>query len=181
MMRLDDFITLKRSSGVLYINIYPISDYPRKLRILKIPYKEGYSPAKWRKRIGDSVFYYGKDVGDNFEEIDINNPIFGQIFRRYLLDTLSENITKPWQIKELKSTLNIVKEISENYGYSDKIKLQYELITGVHHWQNTNFGLIVDLKINVFDRATTERISYTEIGNKYGEDVRKSIWRLIKF
>ena len=181
MMRLDDFMGMeRRSSGVLFINIYPIAQYPKRIKISKIPYDESYIANKWRKRIGNFVYYYGEDVKDNFEEIDVDNPSFGQIFRRYILDLLSENITPPWQLKELRSTLRIVKEITEDYDYSDKIKLQYELIIGVHHWQNTNFGLTVDLKINLFDQKTNERISYTEIGSKYGESIRRNIWRSVQ-
>lgn len=180
MIRLDDFITVERSSGILYINIYPIADYPRKIKVSKIAHDESYSPDKWRKRIGNTVYYYGEDINDRFEKINVDDPVFGMIFRKYLLDLLSENVATPWQLKELRSTLRIVKDISESYGYSDKIKLQYELIIGVHHWQNTNFGLIVDLKINVFDRKTSKRISYPEIRDKYGEDVRKSIWHSVQ-
>ena len=183
-MRLNDFIDVGdaeiRSSGVLFINIYPVINYPRKIKISKIPYNDEYSPDRWRKRIGNSVYYYGDGIRENFDEIDVNSPLFGKIFRKYLLDMLSENITAPWQLKELKSTLRVVKEITESYDYSNKIKLQYELIIGVHHWQNTNFGLTVDMKINVFDRETDKRISYKQIGERYGEDVRYSIWKSVQ-
>ena len=184
MVRLDDFMDMgdtdKRSSGVLYINIYPVIEYPRRIKISKIPYSSEYSPDKWRKRIGNFVYYYGNGIRGNFDEIDVDNPLFGKIFRKYLLDILSENITTPWQLKELKSNLRLIKEITENYDYSNIIKLQYELIIGIHHWQNTNFGLTVDVKINVFDRKTDKRISYPEIKDKYGEGVRKSIWRSVQ-
>ena len=184
MMRQNDFIEVegleRRSSGVLYINIYPVSDYPRRIKVSKLPYDESFSPGKWRKRIGNAVYYYGNELEEHFEEIDADKPLFGKIFRRYLLDMLSENISTPWQLKELRSTLRIVKEITESYDYSDKIKLQYELIISVHHWQNTNFGLTVDLKINIFDRKTNERISYPEIGSKYGESMRRSIWKSVQ-
>jgi len=184
MVRLDDFKdvgdTDKRSSGVLYINIYPVMEYPRRIKISKIPYSREYSPDRWRKRIGNFVYYYGNGIKENSDEIDINSPLFGKIFRKYLLDMLSENITTPWQLKELKSNLRAVKEITESYNYSDKIKLQYELIIGIHHWQITNFGLIVDLKINVIDRETDERISYPKVENRYGGDVRYSIWKSIQ-
>jgi len=176
MRKLDDFIGVEKSSGVLHVNIYPVSEYPRKVKFSKSPYDKSFSPDKWRKRIGNSVYYYGKDIKDNYEELDVNNPLFGMIFRKYLLDLLSENIEPPWQLKELRSTLRIVKEITETYEHSDKIKLEYELIINVHHWQNMNFGLIVDLKINIFDQKTNQRASYPEIKDKYGEDVRKSIW-----
>jgi len=183
-MRQNDFIEVegleRRSSGVLYINIYPVSDYPRRIKVSKLPYDESFSPGKWRKRIGNAVYYYGNELEEHFEEIDADKPLFGKIFRRYLLDMLSENISTPWQLKELRSTLRIVKEITESYDYSDKIKLQYELIISVHHWQNTNFGLTVDLKINIFDRKTNERISYPEIGSKYGESMRRSIWKSVQ-
>jgi len=184
MMRLNDFIEVegleRRSSGVLYINIYPVVSYPRKLRISRLPYDESFSPGKWRKRVGNMVYYYGSDIKAQPEEIDVDNSLFSMIFRKYLLDVLSENIVTPWQLKELRSTLRIVKEITESYDYSDKIKLQYELMIGVHHWQNTNFGLTVDLKINVIDRENNQRISYPEIGSKYGENVRYSIWRSVQ-
>ncbi len=184
MMRLNDFIEVegleRRSSGVLYINIYPVVRYPRKLRISRLPYDESFSPGKWRKRVGNMVYYYGSGIKAQPEEIDVDNSLFGMIFRKYLLDMLSENIAIPWQLKELRSTLRIVKEITESYDHSDRIKLQYELIIGVHHWQNTNFGLTADLKINIFDRKTNERISYTEIGSKYEENVRYSIWKSVQ-
>jgi len=184
MVRLDDFIDMesseRRSSGVLYINIYPIARYPKKIKVSKIPYDQSYKSNKWRKRIGNFVYSYGEEVKEYFEEIRVDNPLFGQIFGRYLLDFLSENINLPWQLKELRSTLRIVKEITENYEHDDKIKLQYELIIGVHHWQNTNFGLIADLKINVFDQETDERISYPNIGSKYGDNVRYSIWKSVQ-
>jgi len=184
MMRLNDFIEAegleRRSSGVLYINIYPVVRYPRKLRISRLPYDESFSPGKWRKRVGNMVYYYGSGIKAQPEEIDVDNSLFGMIFRKYLLVLLSENITAPWQLKELRSTLRIVKEITEDYDYSDKIKLQYELIIGVHHWQNTNFGLTVDLKINVIDRENNQRISYPEIKDKYGESVKGSIWRSVQ-
>lgn len=187
MMRLNDFIEVegleRRSSGVLYINIYPVVRYPRKLRISRFPYDESFSLGKWRKRVGNMVYYYGSGIKtqpEEIEEIDVNNFLFGMIFRKYLLDMLSENIAIPWQLKELRSTLRIVKEITESYDYSDKIKLQYELIIGIHHWQNTNFGLTVDLKINIFDQKTNKRISYPEIGIKYGENARKSIWKSVQ-
>ena len=180
MRRFSDFIEVerseRRSSGVLYINIYPVSDYPRKIKVSKLPYDESFLPGRWRKRIGNKVFYYGEEIKEKFEEIDVDNPLFGMIFRKYLLDVLSENKATPWQLKELRSTLRIVKEITESYCHSDKIKLQYELIIGVHHWQNTDFGIIADLKINIIDRESDERISYPEIKDKYGEGVRKSIW-----
>gem|GEM_PF-1463230 len=183
-MRLNDFIEVegleRRSFGVLYINIYPVLDYPRKIKVSKLPYDESFSPDKWRKRVGNMVYYYGSGIKTQPEEIDVDNSLFGMIFRKYLLDVLSENIVTPWQLKELRSTLRIVKEITESYDYSDKIKLQYELIAGVHHWQNTKFGLTVDLKVNIFDRETNEHISYTEIGSKYGESVRKSIWKSVQ-
>jgi len=184
MMRLNDFIEVegleRRSFGVLYINIYPVLDYPRKIKVSKLPYDESFSPGKWRKRVGNMVYYYGSGIKTQPEEIDVDNSLFGMIFRKYLLDMLSENIVTPWQLKELRSSLRIVKEITESYDYSDKIKLQYELITGVHHWQNTNFGLTVDLKINVIDKEINQRISYPEIGSKYGENVRYSIWRSVQ-
>ena len=184
MMRLNDFMDVenleRRSSGVLFINIYPIAQYPKKIKVSKRPYDESFSPGKWRKRIGNEVFYYGNDVEGHFEEIDVNNPLFSSIFRKYLLDTLSDNISTLWQLKELRSNLRIIKEITESYYHSDKIKLQYELIISVHHWQDTNFGLTVDLKINVFDRETDERISYPEIENRYGGDVRYSIWKSVQ-
>ena len=184
MMRLDDFMDVerleRRSSGVLYINIYPVTQYPKIIKISKVHYDESFSSGKWRKRIGNFVYYYGKGVENDFEEIDVSNPLFGQIFRKYLLDLLSENITVPWQLKELKSTFRIVKEITEDYGYSNKIKLQYELIIGIHHWQNTNFGLTVDLKINIIDRENNQRISYPEIKDKYGQSVKGSIWRSVQ-
>ena len=184
MVRLDDFFDEKglkrRSSGVLYINIYPIIDYPRKIKISKRTYGGIFSPGKWRKRIGNEVFYYGNDIKENFEDINVNDLLFGMIFRKYLLDLLSENITAPWQLKELRSTLRIVKEITEDYDYSNKIKLQYELTIGVHHWQNTNFGLTVNLKINIIDRENNQRISYPEIKEKYGESVKGSIWRSVQ-
>ena len=54
MMRLNDFIEVegleRRSSGVLYINIYPVVSYPRKLRISRLPYDESFSPGKWKKK-----------------------------------------------------------------------------------------------------------------------------------
>ena len=184
MVRLDDYMDVenieRRSSGVLYINVYQITEYPKKLRISREPYNKNYIPDKWRKRVGNFVYYYGNDVREDFEEIDINNPLFGTIFRRYILDLLSENIIEPWQLKELRSTLRIVKEITESYDYSDKIKLQYELIIGVHHWQDTKFGLTVDLKINIFDRETNERLSYPQIDNRYGNNVRHSIWKSVQ-
>jgi len=184
MMRLNDFMEVesleRRSSGVLYINIYPIAQYPKKIKVSKVPYDEGFSPGKWRKRMGNEVFYYGNNVGGHFEEIDVDNPLFGSIFRKYLLDMLSENISTPWQLKELRSTLRVVKEITESYYHSDKIKLQYEIIIGIHHWQATKFGLTVDLKINIIDRETDNRISYPEIGNKYGENVRRNIWKSVQ-
>lgn len=177
----SDFITMeRRSSGVLFINIYPVIEYPTKIKISKIPYNDEYSPDRWRKRIGNSVYYYGDGIRENFYEIAVNSPLFGKIFRKYLLDMLSENITAPWQLKELKSNLRVVKEITESYDYSDIIKLQYELIIGIHHWQNTNFGLTVDLKINVIDRENNQRISYSEIKDKYGEGVKRSIWRSVQ-
>jgi len=183
-MKLDDFIDIgdrgRRSSGVLYINIYSIADYPRKIKVSKMPYDDSFSSDKWRKRIGDSVYCYGNDIKTHSEKIDVDSPLFGMIFRKYLLDLLSENITAPWQLKELRSTLRIVKEITEDYDYSNKIKLQYELIIGVHHWQNTNFGLTVDLKINIIDRENNQRISYPEIKEKYGESVKGSIWRSVQ-
>jgi len=183
-MGLDNFLDIesseRRSSGVLYINIYPIAQYPRKIKVSKAHYDESFSSGKWRKRIGNTVYYYGNDIKSHSEEIDVNSSLFGIIFRKYLLDLLPENITAPWQLKELRSTLRIVKEITENYDYSDKIKLQHELIISVHHWQNTNFGLTVDLKINIFDRKTNERISYPEIGGGYGGDVRYSIWKSVQ-
>ena len=184
MMKLDDFIDIgdrdRRSSGVLYINIYSIADYPRKIKVSKLPFDKSYIPDKWRKRIRNMIYYYGNSVKKNSDEMDINNPLFASIFRKYILDLLSENITAPWQLKELRSTLRIVKEITEDYGYSNKIKLQYELIIGIHHWQNTNFGLTVDLKINIIDRENNQRISYPEIKDKYGESVRGSIWRSVQ-
>ena len=177
----SDLITMeRRSSGVLFINIYPVLEYPTKIKISKVPYNDGYSPDRWRKRIGNSVYYYGNGIRENFDEIDVNSPLFGKIFRKYLLDMLSENITAPWQLKELKSNLRVVKEIIESYDYYNIIKLQYELIIGIHHWQNTNFGLAVDLRINVIDRENNQRISYPEIKDKYGESVRKSIWRSVQ-
>ena len=183
MVRLNDFIEVegldRRSFGVLYINIYPVLDYPRKIKVSKLPYDESFSPGKWRKRVGNMIYYYESGIKVQSEEIDVDNSLFGIIFRKYLLDMLSENIATSWQLKELRSTLRIVKEITESYDHSDKIKLQYVLIIGVHHWQNTNFGLTVDLKVNIFDRETNERISYTEIGSKYGENVRKSIWKSV--
>jgi len=184
MMRLNDFIEIegleRRSSGVLYINIYPVVSYPRKLRISRLPYDESFSPDKWRKRVGNMVYYYGSGIKAQPEEIDVDNSLFGMIFRKYLLDMLSQNITESWELKELRSTLRIVKEITENYDHSDIIKLQYELIIGIHHWQKTNFGLTVDLKINLFDQKANERISYNEIGSKYGENVRYSIWKSVQ-
>ncbi len=184
MMRLDDYMDVenieRRSSGVLYINIYPIVNYPEKIKVSKVPYDIGFLSGKWRKRIGRSVYYYGIDIKTHIEEVKVGSPLFGMIFRKYILDLLSENITAPWQLKELKSTMRIVKEISEDYDYSDKIKLQYELIIGVHHWQNTNFGLVVDLKINIFDRKTNERLSYPQIDNRYGNNVRYSIWKSVQ-
>jgi len=177
----SDFITMeRRSSGVLFINIYPVIEYPTKIKVSKIPYNDDQSPDKWRKRIGDSVYYYGDGIKDKFEELDVDNPYFGKVFRKYLLDMLSENIIVAWQLKELKSNLRVVKEITENYDYSDKIKLQYELIIGIHHWQNTNFGLVADLRINVIDRENNQQISYPSIKDKYGESVRKSIWRSVQ-
>ena len=128
MVRLDNFIDIgdrgRRSSGVLYINIYSIADYPRKIKVSKMPYDDSFSSDKWRKRIGDSVYCYGNDIKTHSEKIDVDSPLFGMIFRKYILDLLSENITPPWQLKELRSTLRIVKEITEDYGYSNKIKLQ---------------------------------------------------------
>ena len=181
MIRLDDFMSLeRRSSGVLYINIYPVVSYPRKLRISRLPYDESFSPGKWRKRVGNMVYYYGRSIKAQPEEIDFDKSLFSKIFRKYLLDMLSENIVTPWQLKELRSTLRIVKEITESYDCSDKIKLQYELIIGVHHWQNTNFGLTVDLKINIFDRENNERISYSEIRSKYGDNTRYNIWKSVQ-
>jgi len=184
MMRLNNFIEVegleRRSSGVLYINIYQVVRYPGKIKVSRLPYNESFSPGKWRKRVGNMVYYYGNCIKAQPVEIDVDNSLFGMIFRKYLLDMLSENIATPWQLKELRSTLRIVKGIIESYDYSDRIKLQYELIIGVHHWQNTNFGLTVDLKINIFDRKTNECISYTEIGSKYGENVRKSIWKSVQ-
>lgn len=184
METLDDFLGVSgreiRSSGVLHINIYPIKDYPRKIRISKEPYNESYVPDKWRKRIGNSVYFYGNGIKDKFDEIDADNPLFGKIFRKYLLDMLSENITAPWQLKELRSTLRLVKEITESYNYSDKIKLQYEIVISVHHWQNKNFGLTADLKINILDRKTNKRLSYPKIKDRYGENIRKSIWRSVQ-
>ncbi len=180
MMGENNFTTVEISSGILYINIYPIADYPRKIGVSKTVYDKSYYPDKWRKRIGNTVYYYGKGVNDRFEEIEVDNPLFGMIFRKYILDLLSENVAGSWHLKELKSILRIIKEISERYAYYDKIKLQYELIVDVHHWENTNFGLIVDLKINVFDRETNGRISYQEIGYKYGENVRKSVWKSVQ-
>ena len=54
MMRLNDFIEVegseRRSSGVLYINIYPVLDYPRKIKVSKLPYDESFSPGKWKKK-----------------------------------------------------------------------------------------------------------------------------------
>ncbi len=94
---------------------------------------------------------------------------------------LSENITGQWQLKELASTLKLIKEISEKYPFSDRIKFQYELIIGVHHWQNTNFGLIADLKINVSDRKTENHLSYVKIKDKYGEDVKESIVKSVQY
>ena len=183
-MVINDFMDVgdmdRRNSGVLYVNIYPVIEYPRRIKISKIPYSREFSPDKWRKRIGNSVYYYGNRVMENFDEIDVNNPLFGKIFRKYLLDILSENIIAPWQLKELKSNLRVVKEITESYDYSNKIKLQYELIIGIHHWQGTNFGLTVDLRINVIDRENNQRLSYPEIKDKYGESVRKSIWRSVQ-
>ncbi len=163
MMGLDNFMDVESlargTSGVLYINIYPIAQYPRKIKVSKAHYDESFSSGKWRKRIGNTVYYYGNDIKSHSEEIDVNSSLFGMIFRKYLLDMLSENIATSWQLKELGSTLRIIKEITESYDHSDKIKLQYELIIGIHHWQNTNFGLTADLKINIFDRKTNERIS----------------------
>jgi len=185
MMRLDDFMDVERlerkSSGVLYINIYPIAQYPKKIKILKVPHDESFSSSKWRKRIGNFVYYYGKGVENDFEEINVSNPLFNNIFRKYLLDLLSENITKPWELRELRSTLSIIKEISESYSYSDIIKLQYELTIGIHHWQKTNFGLIVDLRrINISDRRSGKSLSYFEIKNRYGSDVKDSIWHSVQ-
>lgn len=175
-----DVESLERSSGVLYINIYPIAQYPRKIKVSKVPYDESFLSGKWKKRIGNSIYYYGNYIKNHYEEIDVNIPLFGKIFRKYLLEVLSENVTPPWQLKELRSTLKIVKEITENYDHSNKIKLQYELTIGVHHWQNTNFGLTVDLRINIIDVETDERISYPEIKDKYGESVRRSIWKIVQ-
>jgi len=57
MIRIDDFINIddmdRRSSRVLYINIYSVVDYPRKIKVSKLPFDEGYIPDKWGKRIGD--------------------------------------------------------------------------------------------------------------------------------
>jgi len=180
MVRLDDFMGVEKSSGVLYINIYPVIEYPRKLKVSKSLYNESFSPGKWRKRIGDSVYYYGENINNHSEELDVDNFLFAVIFRKYLLDLLSENVSPPWQLKELKSTLRIVNEITENYEHSNKIKLEYELIISIHHWQDTNFGLIVDLKINIIDIETNRRISYPEIKDRYGENVRRSIWRSVQ-
>ncbi|AIG98198.1 MULTISPECIES: hypothetical protein [Archaeoglobus] len=165
-----------RSSGILYINIYPIVNYPETIKVSAIPYYEEFLPGKWKKRIGDLIYLYGYGIENEFDEIDNSNALFGKIFRKYLLDILSENIATPWQLKELGSTLRLVKEITENYEFSNIIKLQYELIINVHHWQNTNFGIIVDLKINILDRENNQRISYTKIKDKYGESVKKKIW-----
>ena len=123
MMRLDDFIDIigdmdRISSGVLYINIYPVVSYPRKLRISRLPYNESFSPGKWRKRVGNMVYYYGSGIKAQPVEVDIDNSLFGMIFRKYLLDILSEKVATPWQLKELRSTLRIVKEITESYNHS---------------------------------------------------------------
>jgi len=179
-MRLNNFTNAERNSGILYINIYYVADYPRIIKISKAPYDDSFSPGKWKKRIGSFVYYYGNELTGHFEEININNSLFGAIFRKYLLEVLSENINEPWDFKELKSNLTIVKDISDSYKHSDKIKLQYVLIIGVHHWQNTNFGIIVDLKVNIIERVSDKRISYPEIKDKYGESVRESIWSSVQ-
>ncbi len=129
--------------------------------------------------MGSFIYYYGNRVdikNGSSETINADNKLFGSIFRKYTLSLLSENINKPWQPKEVKSTLRIVKEISEDYEYSEKIRLQYELIIDVHHWRNTNFGLAVDLKINIIDIKNSQRISYPGIKDMYGEGVSNSIW-----
>jgi len=180
MIKLNDFRETIRSAGNLYINIYPVIEYPQKIKVLKKPYEESYSPGKWKKRIGDLVYFYGNAAKDSFDNtIDIENGLFGMIFRKYILDLLSENLSPLCQIKDLRSTLRIAKEI-EGYQYADKITLQYELIIGIHHWQNTNFGITADLKINVLDKIRNERISYQEIKDRYGEDIRRSIWRSVQ-
>ncbi len=181
MINVNDFIETRRSAGNLYINIYPVVEYPQRIKVLKNPYDENYSHGKWKKRIGDLVYFYGNTTKNSFDDvIDIENDLFGMIFRKYILDLLSENLSPLWQIKEHRSTLRIVKEISGSYQHADKITLQYELIIGIHHWQNTNFGITADLKINVFDKIRNERISYQEIKDRYGEDVRRSIWRSVQ-
>lgn len=181
MIKGSDFEETRRSAGNLYINIYPLIEYPQRIKVLKEPYDENYSPGKWKKRIGDLVYFYGNATKDSFGDvIDIENDLFGMIFRKYILDMLSENLSHLWQIKDLRPTLRIVKVISESYQYSDRITLQYELIIGIHHWQNTNFGITADLKINVLDKIRNKPISYQEIKDRYGEDIRRSIWRSVQ-
>ncbi len=44
------------------------------------------------KKNGKHFIIIGNNVGGHFEEIDIGNPLFGMIFRKYPLDLISENI-----------------------------------------------------------------------------------------
>ena len=85
MVGLNDFIEVegleRRSSGVLYINIYPVSDYPRKIKVSKLPYDESFSRGKWRKRIGTLVYYYGNCIKAQPVEIDIDNSLFGGAYK----------------------------------------------------------------------------------------------------
>jgi len=74
--------------------------------------------ASGKKRVGNMVYYYGNCIKAQPVEIDIDNSLFGMIFRKYLLDMLSQNITESWELKELRSTLRIVKEITESYNHS---------------------------------------------------------------
>jgi len=173
----DDLINMQTENlGILRINVFPIVGYPHTVRVSKVKWDQSYSPGKWRKRIGNYIYYFGKGLLQNYEEVHVKDPLFGKIFRKYILDSLSESVTEPWKTRELKSNLVIAKDISENYAHSGKIKLEYELMINIHHWQDTNFGLIADLRVRTIDRESGKPISYSGIKDKYGEMVRKNIW-----
>ncbi len=59
MEELNNFIDIesleRRSSGILYINIYPVAQYPKKIKVSKKSYDESFSPGRWRKRMGNTL------------------------------------------------------------------------------------------------------------------------------
>lgn len=179
----------------IYLNVFPVVKYPEEIEVVSLEYSdENYEKYKnFCYRIGDKLYIYGNGLnGSKKISLVQGNREFSLLLRHLILEAIKETYNKEkYRIEDKRKRLTIIRK-------EPSIRTDYvEVFEGIEiqtiHWQDLNFGLIVDyLTRNSFtEKFKTEKLSenaslpapsysnfYKYLGYKEAKDIMTKIGNL---